>query len=366
MKKYNCTVHGKRMYRIRLNIGVGMDGKPVYKSFYGDGIREAEQKRDAYLAKRTIASPTDTLGKLAHFYTYNVLIHEPYAPATIEQYERMYRNHIKDCPIAITPVSELTRPAVQSFINSLSDISPSALRHTAEYLRKLFRWLSNESYCADLMQGVAVKRTTSPKIDDISVFSPEDVTLIIGTQSPLRIAYLLALTTGVRLGELLALRQSDIQGKSIHICRELNEHHIISADGSRHRVMRIQDTKTPSSIRTIPLTQSAVDALAQLHGDGYLFTTASGGFIDSSDFRRAWKRHLKKAGVQYRKFHACRATYCTMLCKAGVPLETASKLMGHSDISVTAKFYRMVGNDELRSAVDQLDNLIGDKLATTE
>ena len=51
MKKTNCVVHGKPMYRVRAKIGEDLNGDPVVKSFYGDGKVEAERRRDEYLAK---------------------------------------------------------------------------------------------------------------------------------------------------------------------------------------------------------------------------------------------------------------------------------------------------------------------------
>lgn len=131
----------------------------------------------------------------------------------------------------------------------------------------------------------------------------------------------------------------------------------------------IREPKSRSSIRTIELPESIMVELEEHrkhHRDemmkkGYrtdfVFTTNTGHFIDKQDFRRAWKRHLKRADVSYKKFHACRATYCTILCKNGVPLETASKLMGHSDINVTASFYRMVSSSERKQAVSRINYL---------
>ena len=90
----------------------------------------------------------------------------------------------------------------------------------------------------------------------------------------------------------------------------------------------------------------------------FLFVTKTGHFISRGNFQRAWERQLKRADVSYKNFHSCRATYCTLLCRAGVPLETASKLMGHSDVSVTARYYRMIADDELARAVNKIDYVL--------
>ena len=89
----------------------------------------------------------------------------------------------------------------------------------------------------------------------------------------------------------------------------------------------------------------------------YVFTSDTGRLLDKGNLRVAWIRHLKKAGVEYKKFHACRSTYCTTLCKKGVSLETASRLMGHSDVNITAEFYRFVSSTEMQKAASRIDDL---------
>ena len=86
MKKTNCTVHGKRMYRVRIKIGEDLNGKPVFKSFYGAGKVEAEKKRDDYLRKS--GSSDKTLGQLMHYYIYQIMPTENLSIGTIEAYER--------------------------------------------------------------------------------------------------------------------------------------------------------------------------------------------------------------------------------------------------------------------------------------
>ena len=134
-------------------------------------------------------------------------------------------------------------------------------------------------------------------------------------------------------------------------------------------VGEIQQPKSPSSVRSVPLPDNILQALkkhsathkAEMMANGYrtdyVFTSDSGNFLERGNFSTAWRRHLKRAGVEHKKFHACRATYCTVLCRRGVPLETASKLMGHSDINVTARFYRMVSDVEMSLAAEKINDL---------
>lgn len=63
---------------------------------------------------------------------------------------------------------------------------------------------------------------------------------------------------------------------------------------------------------------------------------------------------IEKNNIEAKKLHAYRATFCTELCRAGVPLEVASKLMGHKSIEVTARHYALVKRDVQIDAISKL------------
>ena len=73
-----------------------------------------------------------------------------------------------------------------------------------------------------------------------------------------------------------------------------------------------------------------------------------------SNVRTALNRYYKKIGVDEKNIHAYRHTFGTNLCRQGVPIQTASKLLGHDDISTTAKYYVNVSADEKARAIETL------------
>ena len=124
--------------------------------------------------------------------------------------------------------------------------------------------------------------------------------------------------------------------------------------------------KTVTAARTIPLNHVVLEEL-ELHRQwqrlemmekGYrtehLFTTATGAFCDRRNISRSLDRLYKRIGVPSRPFHVYRHTFGTNLCKQGVPIQTASKLLGHKDINMTAKYYVDVDMEEKRKAVETI------------
>ena len=380
MKKSNCMINGNQpRYRIRLRIGTNANGAPVYKSFYGRSKSEAQKMRDDFLKSQNSgpnAGKNESLLQLADYYTYNVFPKENLSYGTIELYERQYRNIVSKQTFCVKPVREIRTSDLQLFFNSLPE--NSVTQATVKFMRRLFKWLKAEGYCDNLMSSVAIRnKPTSHLNASVSVFSEEEVQSITRKENRLQFLFILAFASRMRLGELLSIRYSDFTHDSVTISKQLNEHYVVRPDHTYHE-SSIIDTKTQSSRRTIPLPESVMQHL-ELHKQkhrqemmkfGYrtdfLFTSKTGRLLSKGNFRRAWIRHLKSCGVPYRKFHSCRATYCTMLCQQGVPLETASKLMGHSDVSVTAKYYRLISSQELRDAADKIGAIldpVGDNLA---
>ena len=76
--------------------------------------------------------------------------------------------------------------------------------------------------------------------------------------------------------------------------------------------------------------------------------------IDYNNFEHRMARAYRDAGIEHKKFHAYRATFITNLCRSGVRLEVASKLAGHSSVSVTAKYYTFISDKEKSEAINSL------------
>ena len=389
-KRTNCMINGKEYYRLRCKVGERADGKPIMKSFYGSGKKEAEEKYREYMEKLR-SSPNkhagDSLAKLADFYTYQVFIHEDLAAGTIEMYERQYAKFLAPSRLATRPVKDISSADIQLFFNMLAggeldgkkiEVSQSTISALKKYMVHLFDYLNLNGYCDNLMIKITLPKigrkrpvdtSDDDDLNDIQVFSEDEVRAIISTPGRNLFLYQLALATGLREGELLGLRYSDFVDGTVRVKRQLHYHYKIMPDKTRMYVGEIQQPKSPSSVRSVPLPDNILQALkkhsathkAEMMANGYrtdyVFTSDSGNFLERGNFSTAWRRHLKRAGVEHKKFHACRATYCTVLCRRGVPLETASKLMGHSDINVTARFYRMVSDVEMSLAAEKINDL---------
>ena len=88
--------------------------------------------------------------------------------------------------------------------------------------------------------------------------------------------------------------------------------------------------------------------------DDLVFSTVNGQPLDQKNINRSLDRYYGRIGIPHKKFHAYRATFITNLCRENVPIQIVSKLAGHENINVTAKYYASVQLDDLSKAVNKL------------
>ena len=160
--------------------------------------------------------------------------------------------------------------------------------------------------------------------------------------------YYLAIITGMRLGELMGLKWSDIdfQNMTISVCRQ--------AQDIRGRGIIFSTPKTRSGIRKIRIQQHTLDALLQQKEliqqfknkakhkwveHDLIFPTVIGTPLVSHHLRTDFKNRLSLAGLPRIRLHDLRHTAATLLINNNVPIIVISKILGHSKPSVTLDFY---------------------------
>ncbi len=153
----------------------------------------------------------------------------------------------------------------------------------------------------------------------------------------LNLAVALLTYTGLRVGELCALRPCDISDRAVTVAQAL-EHH---KEGGRV-VYGIQDTKTENGRREIILPESGewlLHAVKRLNPFGEYVFEKNGKPITDASVRDKLKYICEKLNIPYRSPHKIRKSYATFLIDAGLTAKTIQSQMGHADISTTMRYY---------------------------
>ena len=340
----NYEINGNKYWRIKRVIGHSPDGKPIHKYFYGVNRKDALNKYDEWKnEKDNIYTNNDVpFSDLADYYAENVLsVNSSYTQNTIDKYLYHYNRFVRG---KFNPlVSEIKPMTIQKFYNSL-DVTYSTMSAIHKFMRGFFKWTEQNSYCPDFSRSVLLPdKPRNKKSNYIITWSDDEIKTMFDAieKCNLRFIVVLALYTGMRMGEVQGLKFSDFRDDYILIERQYQNGSFVPTKGKESRVVPIHDA-VRRELERYP------------HNSEYVFTTHNGNIMDARNIRRSLNRFYDRIGVERKKFHAFRATFCTNLCKNGVPIQTASKLMGHKSVDVTAKYYASVSLDEKKHAMDML------------
>lgn len=287
----------------------------------------------------------------------------------------------KDNKIYGLKLCELKSIQLQRYYNQLliDGKSSNVIKNLNKLLKYFFNYAVDEGYL--LKNPCSGKKIVIPgerEIEDMEVITFDDKELnlfkSVLESHRLKALFLLDLGTGLRQGELLGLKWTDIDidKKELHVNRSIKQVNIIDQNGDKEYKTIEQVPKTKRSLRTVPIPSKLIDVL-NTHsirqkteklkaGDSYVksdyvFTTELGTTIDASNLTKQYKKLLIKAEIEYRKFHSIRHTYATKLFQRDTKLKTVSELLGHSSISITADIYTHVIPKEKNDAAEVLNDL---------
>lgn len=178
----------------------------------------------------------------------------------------------------------------------------------------------------------------------------------------------IALSTGMRKGEILGLRWSDVNfsNLTLKIQRSRGERRQIGPTGNIEIKLTDGAPKTQASIRTLPMSEDLAASLIRLRDqrfqgsslipEEHLILGASGAPMSPSYLTRAFNRQLKASGVRRIRIHDLRHTVAHLALEAGVLLEEISQGFGHTGVEITKRTYA--------SAVQALSDRFAKKVST--
>lgn len=176
---------------------------------------------------------------------------------------------------------------------------------------------------------------------EVDYLSSEESALLLSdaTEPRWQGMVLVALHTGLRLGELLALEYSDVDPTS-QVLRV-----------SRSIVRGIVDSPKSNRIRRIPMTRAVTQFFATGPRFGLVFPRRDGrAHVNDSTAENAIKRMCRRVGLRLIGWHTLRHTFATNLAVSGIPLHVAQRLLGHSSIATTMRYLHTAPAD-LRHAM---------------
>lgn len=175
------------------------------------------------------------------------------------------------------------------------------------------------------------------------------------------ISIMLALTTGLRIGELCGLQfgDFDFEKKTLTINRCVERIYNMKNEGPRTKIT-IGTPKTISSHRVVPVQPyllKMIKKYAAIYKPHFFLCSGKASPMEPRVLRSHFNTVCNEAGVRRIKFHGLRHTFATTLLENKVDIKTTSEILGHSDVSITMNTYMHPSDEMKRNAVKSLNKL---------
>ena len=323
------------LWEFRVVIGTGADGRPLRKSFYGDTKAQCRQKHEAYMANGVALDRVITVAQWAPKWL-EVYKADKIAYKSVRTYDGYIRNHIIPA-IGHLKLDQVRPIHLEAIIKTYQNRSWAMRRDLCIVLCGIFAEAMRNRLCssdpaADLSGGI--KRTP-----DIQVFDYEQIAKILDFAPTHQYGHLLELLlyTGMRCGELLALKWGDI-GEGIITIRAA----VAKAKGGAIE----KGTKT-DTVRYVGVSAELQAALDQIPKRGlYVVTAQDGCRLSDTCLRRYYRQVFDDLNAQlspgeqvlYLSPHKCRHTYATHALSEYHDLRLVQELLGHAVVTTTQQY----------------------------
>ena len=168
----------------------------------------------------------------------------------------------------------------------------------------------------------------------------------------------ISLSTGLRIGEICALKWSDINVTDgiLTVNRTIERIYIIEGE-KKHTELVINTPKTQNSCREIPMNKELLGMLKPLKkvvNDDYYILTNDERPIEPRTYRNYYKRLMEKLDIPKLKYHGLRHSFATRCIEVGCDYKTVSVLLGHSNISTTLNLYVHPNMEQKKRCIDKV------------
>ena len=331
------------LWEARYVKGIEPTGKKKYGSVYGHSYREAKEKRQDVLDHILLFQTTSiirniTVGDLAKEWLQ--INSGRLKPSSLQRYRGFLKNHIEPC-LGSARVIYLTTVMIHSFAqNRLTvGLAPQSVNAVLVMLHSILKY-GHRQYGLPLPEIIYL----AAEKKEMRVLTAEEQTklanYLLQDIDSCKLGVLTALYTGLRIGELCALRWEDIGEDCIRVKRTVQR---LKKEDNSGTELFVGAPKTASSIRVIPLPSFLKELIDCCRGERQENTNfladRSTGIVEPRVMQYRFQKYLKEAGVTKANFHALRHTFATRCVECGFEVKSLSEILGHSNVQTTLNKY---------------------------
>lgn len=332
-------------------------GKIVYGYVYAKTYREVKAKLREYTLLSKVKSTKSTVPIVnapTKFSKIAMDWYESIKSQTKESTSNKYHNILITYLLPVygeQTIESITYDFVETQCNLLlttggakgRGLSAKTVADILSIVRNILKYASKKGLCVPFdISAVQIKNTVKP-MRVLSKSEQEQLCKYILSYPDLyNIGILVCLFTGLRVGEICALRWEDISftDQTIYVHQTLQRIQNKSGDGPKTKIV-VTTPKSVCSIRTIPIPEELINVLAAYKKTsvGYLLTNDEHNFIEPRTMQNRFKKVLKMSGIESANFHSTRHTFATRCIELGFDVKSLSEILGHATVNITMNRY---------------------------
>ncbi|QIP70932.1 site-specific integrase [Streptomyces sp. VN1] len=344
------------------------DGTRARKFAYGKTWTECDTKRRELLAKVDQGVPVPTRSaKLSEWLPYwlDNVIKPRRKLSTYDKYEAQVRLYL----VPLLGAKRLESLGVADVRRFLVRLEKETTAATAKESHRVLRSALSSACREELITRNVAKLVEPPRTDyrELKPWTLDETLdfLTASRKDPLYAAFVLAIAMGLRRGEIIGLRWSDLDldSRVLYVRQQTQRRRGVLYDDdpkSRRRRAVPLPALCIAPLRWHRMRQAAARLKAgeQWQESGYVFTTRTGRQVEPRNVYRSFTRVAESAGLRVIRLHDARHGTATLLTAAGVAPRVVMEILGHSQISITMDVYTHVVQDTQREAMSHMDRLL--------
>lgn len=282
-------------------------------------------------------------------------------PSTYGVYMGYIHNHILP-DLGNMKLIKLNSKTIQDFINRKLNLglSVKTVRLIFAMMKTALREAQNRKLINDVYSSIKLPKLEHKSIRILSRKEQKRIEKEIAISKNLNdIGILISLYTGMRIGELCALKWEDIdfEKNTVRIERSIQRIANLNKNDSHKTKVIFSTPKSIASCREIPLPQFLMDKLKSYKKENGFVLHNKEKFIEPRIYRYYFKSILKKAKIADVKFHALRHTFATRALEMGFDAKTLSEILGHSSATITLNQYAHSLQEHKKREMERLGEL---------
>jgi len=270
-------------------------------------------------------------------------------------------------------IEEITREDVDTFCNELltsggktgNGLAPKTVVTTISVLKNVFKYAAQYGkYKVADLNGVTVKQDQKP-LRVLSLAEQQRLSEYLQANLSLtNLGILVSLYTGIRIGEVCALKWEDISFDEQFVYIHKTMQRLQTKNGTEEKTtVQISVPKSDCSMRRIPLPDDIFQLLVvkKCPGNTYFLTGHERSFVEPRTLQNRFKAVMNACGIKNAHFHVLRHTFATRCVELGFDIKSLSEILGHASVNITLNRYVHPSMELKKRNMDMLANLFSVK-----